>query len=94
MYTTNPITLEDGRVFDRLSINLSISTSVLSNGQTEVRCAARMVPTTSDGTEKLEDEGMAKSFFLGSVDSADSNTLQTIAEISQAVQTWINAKGF
>lgn len=93
MYTTNPITTEDGRVFDRLSINLAITTKVLPDGQTDVSCSARMVPTTADGTHTLDDFQFIRSFNLGSLAVADQDTMQAVAVISEAVQQWITTKG-
>lgn len=94
MYTTNPITTEDGRVFDRLSINLAITTRVTPGGQTDVSCSARMVPTTADGAHQLQGFEHVKTFNLGSVGAADPQTIQAVEIISAAVQSWINERGF
>lgn len=96
MITSKPITTEDGRIFDRLSISIAI-TSRVDSGVYTAGAACRIVPMRildNGDSEELPDE--AKSVLLGDTASlqADTPERNAMAAIYDAIQAFIIQKEF
>ena len=96
MYTTNPITLEDGRVFDRLNVNLAITTR-LQEGVFTASAALRLTPArvSEDGSqESLEGAQVVLSGDTAKDMASDADKAALVSEITAAMQKFIVAKGY
>lgn len=92
MNASNPIEI-DGKSYDKFSLNLAITGRYLPDGNPEASIAARFIPTRIDGDEAIEAQEHSINIALGSLSGADEPTLTAVAEISAALQKFINSKG-
>ncbi len=93
MNASNPITLEDGKTYDRYSLNLAISGKYLPTGQPDASVCMRLVPTAIENGVVETAESAAKGIVLGTLDGSDEPTQQAVAAIQAALQAYISAKG-
>jgi hypothetical protein len=94
IYTNNPVN-KDGKVYDKLAVNLALSPMQHSDGF-GASIAVRLTPYLlgEEGPEKLEDEARAVVYGDATVDAASDPVLaQFLAALEAAGQAFINAKG-
>ena len=95
MYTTNPITTEDGRVFDRLNVNLAITTR-FQEGTFTASAALTLRParmTDDGGQEMLEATQAVLSGDTAKDMVGDADKATLVSDITMAMQKFITAKG-
>jgi hypothetical protein len=92
MIASTPLTI-NGQTFDRYSLNLAITGKYKADGAPDASIAMRLIPTRlADGNVITADEAAA-SIVLGSLEQADEPTMQAVAAVQAALQTFLNAKG-
>jgi hypothetical protein len=92
MIATTPLTI-NGQTFDRYSLNLAITGKYKAGGSPDASIAMRLIPTRiADGNVITADE-QAASIVLGSLEQADEPTMQAVAAVQAALQTFLTAKG-
>ena len=92
MIATNPIEI-DGKQYDRYSLNLAITGKYNADGSTDANVAMRLVPTRIENGEVLTADEAAIGIALGSIAGSDEATQAAVAEISAALQKFIDSKG-
>lgn len=93
MNTTNPIVI-DGQVFDRYSLSMSVSSSILPDGTTTGNAAVSLVPTriADDGTV-VTAHAEARTFAVRDMLHTDDPDIKTAAlSIAAALQTLVYTK--
>jgi hypothetical protein len=84
----------DGENYPRYGATLSITSFYKTGGQFEANAALRLVPTRFDTEGNvIKREDSYKSVLLGSLQDANEEEQQAIAQIYNAIQNYINVKG-
>jgi hypothetical protein len=92
MIATTPLEI-DGQTFDRWSLNLAITGKYKADGSPDASIAMRLIPTRISEGSVITAEAQAKAIVLGSLNSADEPTMQAVAAVQAALQTYVAAKG-
>lgn len=95
MQAANPIEI-DGQIFDKISLNLAVTTKYLEDGTRDMSIALRVIPTRiSEGEGVVTADNAAKGLFRGRIaEIEDPAELQAVAAMTQAMQALLTAKGF
>lgn len=94
LYTHHPVE-KDGKVYDKLAVNLAMSPMQQENGF-GVSIAVRLTPyrVGEDGPEKLEEDARAVVYGDATVDAANDPVLaKFLMDLEAAGQSFINGKG-
>ena len=95
MIAPNPITTDDGRVFDRINLSVAISTRI-ENGAVVASAACRFVPSRvlEDGSGEELPEA-ASTMAIGNALELPDNTPEhrAMLAISAALTTMVQEKG-
>jgi hypothetical protein len=80
--------------YPKYCANLAITSFYKNGGQFEVNAALRLIPTRFDEEGNvIKKEDSYKSVLLGSLNDANNEEQQAIAQIYSAIQNYINVKG-
>jgi hypothetical protein len=80
--------------YPKYCANLAITSFYKKGGTFEANAALRLVPTRIDEEGNvIKKEGNYKSVLLGSLQEANPEEQQAIAQIYNAIQNYINVKG-
>jgi hypothetical protein len=92
MIATTPLQI-DGQTYDRWSLNLAITGKYKADGSPDASIAMRLIPTRISEGSIITAEAHAKAIVLGSLNNADELTMQAVAAVQAALQTYVAAKG-
>lgn len=94
MNSNNPITI-DNKVYDKLTLNLALSTTYNASGENDTSVAIRVTPTLidNDGVQNAHNE--IKSIYCGKLSElANSADYTYLNNIVNNLQNLINSKGW
>ena len=94
MQSQNPITV-DGKTFDRLSVNLAVSTTYTPGGDREMSIALRVIPTRVDADGVATADAQAYTVYRGRLsDLQNEHEAACVQAMTAALQTFIASKGW
>lgn len=94
MNSASPITI-DGVTYDRLSVNLAVTSSYNVTGERDMSIALRVVPTaiSPDGVQTLDSQ--AHAVFKGSLASiSNADEAACVQAMTAALATYISSQGW
>lgn len=95
MQSANPVTV-DGVTYDRLSVNLAVTSSYNAAGERDMSIALRVIPTRIDAEAGVQTaDAAAYTVYRGRLAELQSEQEQAcVQSMTAAIQAFITAKGW
>lgn len=94
MNSNNPINI-DNKIYDKLTVNLALSTVYNTSGDNDVSVAIRVIPTCVDNDGIYNANNNTKTIYCSKLSElADMSDINNITDIIEALQNLINSKGW
>lgn len=94
MQSQNPITV-DGKTFDKLSVNLAVSTTYTPSGEREMSIALRVIPTRVDAEGVATADAQAYTVYRGRLSELRSqDEAACVQSMTAALQQFIASQGW
>lgn len=95
MQSANPITI-DGKVYDRLTVNLAVTTSYNAAGERDMSIAMRVIPTRIDAEAGVQTaDSAAYTAYRGRLAELQNEQEQACVQaMASALQQFIATKGW
>lgn len=95
MESASPVVIE-GQVYDRLTVNLAVSTSYNAAGERDMSIAMRVIPTRIDAEAGVQTaDAAAYTVYRGSLASLHGQSeQQCVQAMTAALQQFIESKGW
>lgn len=95
MNSSNPITIDD-QVYDKLTVNLAVTTNYNSNGERDMSIAMRVIPTRIDPIVGVQTaDSAAYTVYRGRLAELQNESEQScVLAMTQALQQFISSKGW
>lgn len=95
MNSSNPITIDD-QIYDKLTINLAVTTSYNSSGERDMSIAMRVIPTRVDSVNGVQTaDNAAHTVYRGKLAELQNESEQScVLSMTQALQQFLINKGW
>jgi hypothetical protein len=95
MNSLNPITIDD-QVYDKLTVNLAVTTSYNASGDRDMSIAMRVIPTRIDPISGPQTaDSAAYTVYRGRLAELQNESEQScVLAMTQALQQFISSKGW
>ena len=94
MNSANPITIDD-KVYDKLTVNLAVSTNYNAAGERDMSIALRVVPTFIDNEGVHTADSSAYTVYRGRISELQTQQeVDCVATMVGALQNFIASKGW
>jgi hypothetical protein len=95
MNSSNPITIDD-QVYDKLIVNLAVTTSYNTSGDRDMSIAMRVIPTRIDPIQGVQTaDNSAYIVYRGRLAELQNESEQScVLAMTQALQQFISIKGW